>query len=228
MRRWLWMGVGCLCPPIRNDIMTLRHLFSQIQGPLFKNFAAPELSNETPAGSPPWYATPDASTPGEKFFTPSLEEETRRFSIPIDASGPGEATSGTAATSGATTDVTEAADGQHNSTAAAEEARTPSSFHSEGLSSPDAVPALELHDVSDDHADLQTDVLSGKEEEEDHNGNSGIPHDRGDESKTRGEGRETEGDEATRRPVSIGQDDEFILLPAFNPDFDEIFTSLTK
>ena len=37
-----------------------------------------------------------------------------------------------------------------------------------------------------------------------------------------------EGEAEQRRPISIGHDDEFILLPAFNPDFDEIFTSLTK
>ena len=27
--RWVgvWMGVGCPCPPVRNDIVTPRHLF---------------------------------------------------------------------------------------------------------------------------------------------------------------------------------------------------------
>ena len=27
MGRWVWMGVSCPCPPVRNDIVTLRHLF---------------------------------------------------------------------------------------------------------------------------------------------------------------------------------------------------------
>ena len=27
MGRSVWMGVGCLCPPVRNDIVTPRHLF---------------------------------------------------------------------------------------------------------------------------------------------------------------------------------------------------------
>ena len=26
MGRWVWMGVGCPCPPVRNDIVTPRHL----------------------------------------------------------------------------------------------------------------------------------------------------------------------------------------------------------
>ena len=25
---WVWMGVGCPCPPVRNDIVTPRHLFT--------------------------------------------------------------------------------------------------------------------------------------------------------------------------------------------------------
>ena len=28
MGHWVWMGVGCPCPPVRNDIVTPRHLFS--------------------------------------------------------------------------------------------------------------------------------------------------------------------------------------------------------
>ena len=27
MGRWVWMGVCCPCPPVRNDILTPRHLF---------------------------------------------------------------------------------------------------------------------------------------------------------------------------------------------------------
>ena len=26
VERWVWMGVGCPCPPVRNDIVTPRHL----------------------------------------------------------------------------------------------------------------------------------------------------------------------------------------------------------
>ena len=28
--RWMRMGVGCPCPPVRNDIVTLRHLFKMM------------------------------------------------------------------------------------------------------------------------------------------------------------------------------------------------------
>ena len=28
MGHWVWMGVGCPCPPVRNDIVTPRHLLT--------------------------------------------------------------------------------------------------------------------------------------------------------------------------------------------------------
>ena len=41
----VWMGVGCPCSPIRNNIVTPRHLFDNIRG-LMKLLVTVELSTD--------------------------------------------------------------------------------------------------------------------------------------------------------------------------------------
>ena len=156
----------------------------------------PELTNETPTCSPPWYATPDASTPGEKFFTPSLgdKEEGRRFSINSEA----------------------------HAGADSEQVKKMSATESD---KPAAVP-LEQEPAREAPLSVQTSGQESKPVTSDGNNSAdNLQEQISDPEKSSKLGH---GVEAARRPISIGQEDEFILLPAFNPDFDEIFTSLTK
>ena len=146
-----------------------------MDAPLFKEPSVAEFLSDTPTCSPPWYATPDTSTPGEKYFTPSIDDDDREkgkhFGRPEN-------------------DANAVANGDGESTAASSEV--------------DGLTFLGPNIFADsEEAELK--YASAAESPDDR----GLRH-------------------ADQRPISIGQEDEFILLPAFNPDFDEIFTSLTK
>ena len=133
----------------------------------------PEFVSDSPSCSPPWYATPDTSTPGEKYFTPSIDDDKETIKY----------------------------FGRHEMDAAPSNNEGKSSAVSSAIEGLTFLgPSLYLDDEEVEFKDAST---------------PDSPDD-------------LEPGRTHQRPISIGQDDEFILLPAFNPDFDEIFTSLTK
>ena len=50
---WVWMGVGCPCPPVRNDIVTPRHLLS------FDSLSTVDVEAIDRSHSDGWDNTPD-------------------------------------------------------------------------------------------------------------------------------------------------------------------------
>ena len=48
----VWMGVGCPCPPVRNDIVTPRHLFTSATLELICEFALELAAVQCPFSSP--------------------------------------------------------------------------------------------------------------------------------------------------------------------------------
>ena len=166
----------------------------------------PDISAES--SSPPWYATPDASTPGEKFFTPSLDDvrdEADRFagekkddSDDDDDDAKQKQSKGEEESREDTERLSQVDKGRS------------STDHRRCLGASDSVFPQETAEAKEKEASTSTTTTTSTATKLSHPDLLQPPS------------------EGEQRPISIGQEDEFILLPAFNPDFDEIFTSLTK
>ena len=223
----------------------------QIGGPRIPENVESDFLDGTPACSPPWYATPDTSTPGEKFFTPSVDgDETKELADKLairedDDNGKVEKQKLTIYQDAEGNDVKhkltvrepftedfgvhddlENIDRDEGLCHDEDDGLTAGSSDMEGLTF--IGPNLFPENFRSDTSSLNNEGQYDHHTEMTNNDHLGMraPYDQNpawidsDQQPTPGQN--------DQRPISIGQEDEFILLPAFNPDFDEIFTSLTK